>query len=143
MGETTRFGGGCRPARPGAARRSAVRARLASFGHAGRGLWLLLRREPNARIHLAVSVIVCAAALVLRLPSADWRWLVAAMALVWIAEALNTAVELLCDRVCAGFDPAIGRVKDAAAGAVLLAAIAAALIGLLTFLPPLRACLRW
>lgn len=59
------------------------------------------------------------------------------MTLVWATEALNTAIEELCDCVSPGFDPAIGRVKDLAAGAVLVAAVAAALIGLLTLMPPL------
>ena len=59
------------------------------------------------------------------------------MALVWVTEAINTAVEELCDRVSPGYDPAIGRIKDLAAGAVLVSACAAAIIGALTFLPPL------
>lgn len=62
---------------------------------------------------------------------------VVAAALVWMAEAINTAFEALCDHLHPGFDPAIGHVKDIAAGAVLVTAIAAALIGTLTILPRL------
>lgn len=67
----------------------------------------------------------------------DWRWLVLAMAMVWLAEAFNTAIEELCDRIEPGFDLVIGRIKDIAAGAVLIASLAAALIGVLTLGPPL------
>lgn len=59
--------------------------------------------------------------------------------LVWLAEAFNTAVEGLCDRIHPEFDPAIGRIKDLGAGGVLVASIAAALIGVLTLGPPLLA----
>lgn len=86
-------------------------------------------------LHLAASIMVVSAGLFVQLSLEDWRWLVLAIAMVWLAEALNTAVEKLCDRVNPEFDEVIGRVKDLAAGGVLVAAIAAALIGLLTFLP--------
>jgi diacylglycerol kinase (ATP) len=72
----------------------------------------------------------------------EWRWLFLAMALVWLAEAFNTAIEKLCDRIEPGFDPAIGRIKDVSAGAVLIASFAAALIGVLTLAPPLWALVR-
>lgn len=114
-----------------------LRARLSSFGYAAQGLRRLMQREHNAWIHLAATMGVITAGLLLRLDPADWRSLVAAAALVWMAEALNTAIEALCDRLHPGLDPAIGQVKDLAAGAVLIAAMAAALIGALTFLPRL------
>ena len=114
-----------------------MRARLSSFGYAARGLRHLVHREHNAWLHLAATIAVAAAGLVFRLDAPDWRWLVIAAALVWMAEGVNTAIEDLCDRLHPGFDPAIGRVKDLAAGAVLIAAIAAALIGALTFIPHL------
>jgi diacylglycerol kinase (ATP) len=114
-----------------------VKARLASFVFASRGLRHLLRNEHNAWLHLAASVGVIVAGLLLRITPSDWRWLVAAMALVWVTETLNTALEELCDRISPGFDHRIGRVKDLGAGGVLVAAIAATLIGLLTLLPPL------
>lgn len=112
-------------------------ARLKSFRYALRGLGLLVREEHNARVHLAVSLCVLAAGTALQLPSADWRWLVLAIALVWLAEAFNTAIEDLCDRICPDLDPAIGRIKDLAAGGVLVASLGAAAIGLLTLGPAL------
>jgi diacylglycerol kinase (ATP) len=112
-------------------------ARFASFRYAARGLATLLAREHNARVHLAATAGVTATALALRLAAAEWRWLILAIALVWMAEAVNTALEVLCDRLHPGLDAGIGRVKDLAAGAVLIASIAAALIGGLTLLPAL------
>ncbi len=114
-----------------------VTARLRSFRYAGRGLCRLLHHEHNARVHLAATVAAVLAGLWLRIDAAEWRWLILAAALVWMAEAVNTAIEELCDRVHSGLDPAIGGVKDLAAGAVLVAAAAAALIGVLTLGPPL------
>lgn len=111
------------------------RERLRSFGFALGGLGLLVRQEANARIHLAASLAVVAAGWAVQLGWSDWRWIVVAMAMVWMAEAFNTAIENLCDRLSPGFDPAIGRIKDIAASAVLAAAAGAALIGLLTFVP--------
>lgn len=92
--------------------------------------------EHNAWLHLAASATVIVAGFALDISLDDWRWLVSAIAFVWVTEAMNTAVEELCDRVSPQFDEAIGRVKDLAAGAVLAASLAAAVIGLLTLGPP-------
>ena len=110
-------------------------ARLRSCGYAGRGLRRLLRDEHNAWLHLGAIAAVALTGLWLRVVAADWRWLILATALVWMAEAVNTAVEELCDRLHPSVDPVIGGVKDLAAGAVLVAAVAAALIGVLTLGP--------
>ncbi len=67
--------------------------------------------------------------------ASDWRWIVLAIGLVWVAEALNTAVEQLGDAISLERDPRIGFAKDVAAGAVLVAALVAALIGALTLIP--------
>ncbi|MGN7999264.1 diacylglycerol kinase family protein [Sphingomonas sp. 22176] len=114
-----------------------IASRLKSFRYAIRGLRLLVREEHNARVHLAASLCAAGAGAALRLSLAEWRWLVLAIALVWLAEAFNTAIEDLCDRICPDFDPAIGRIKDLAAGGVLVASLAAAAIGVLTLGPPL------
>ena len=104
-------------------------ARLRSFACAFRGLSFLLRNEHNAWIHLAASVLVIALGLTLGLNHQDWRWLIAAVAWVWFAEALNTALEKLCDVVSPGPNHAIGLVKDIAAGAVLISAVGALALG--------------
>lgn len=112
-------------------------ARLHSFRYALAGLRTLLLTQHNAWIHAAATVVVVAAGLALGLSRADWCWLVLAMTLVWMAEALNTALEFLADAVTQEFHPLILQAKDVAAAAVLIAAIGALVIGLLVFGPHL------
>jgi diacylglycerol kinase len=73
--------------------------------------------------------------LVLKVTPADWRWLIAAIGLVWMAETFNTAVEYVCDTVSPGYSETVKRAKDIAAGAVLICAVAAALMGAITLWP--------
>lgn len=110
-------------------------ATLRSFAHALDGLRLLLRREHNARIHGVCAIAVVAAGWWTGLSAADWRWIVLAIALVWSAEAMNTAFEFLCDVVSPQYHAAVATAKDIAAGAVLICAAAAAVIGCLVFWP--------
>ena len=110
-------------------------ARLRSFAYAFAGLSFVLRTQHNAWLHLLASLAVVAAGFALKVNADDWRWLIAAVALVWLAEAINTAFEHLCDVVSPEFHPSVKRAKDIAAAAVLVSAIAAALIGALTFAP--------
>jgi len=106
-----------------------IRRRLGSFGFAFAGLRDLLMSQPNAKIHAAATVAVFIAAVVLQAPLWAWCWLIACAAAVWSAEALNTAFELLCDHITPEQNATIGRIKDLAAGAVLVVALAAALVG--------------
>lgn len=112
-------------------------ARLHSFRYALAGLRTLLLTQHNAWIHAAATVVVAASGLVLGLSRAEWCWLVLAMTLVWVAEALNTALEFLADAVTQEFHPLILQAKDVAAAAVLIAAIGAVVVGLLVFGPHL------
>jgi len=110
-------------------------ARIRSFGHAFSGLGFMLKTQHNARIHLAASALVTAAGVWVGLSFYDWRWIVLAIGFVWVAEAINTAFEHLCDVVQPEFHVSVKAAKDVAAGAVLVAAFAAVIIGLLVFLP--------
>ncbi len=111
---------------------------LKSFRHAARGLVTLVATQSNARIHLAVTAAVGVLGLSLDLAPGDWCWLLAAAAMVWTAEAWNTAIELLGDAASGGeFHPVVGKAKDVAAAGVLLAAMGAALIGVIILLPQL------
>ncbi|MCG6871163.1 MAG: diacylglycerol kinase family protein [Gammaproteobacteria bacterium] len=107
----------------------------ASFGHALAGIRRLLATQRNARIHLLVTTGVAALGWWLSLRRLDWALLVVAMGLVWIAEAMNSALEALGDTVDRSHNPGIAAAKDLAAGAVLLAAVAATLIGALVLFP--------
>lgn len=93
----------------------------------------------NARVHLFATTIVVGLGTWLELPRADWVWLTAAISSVWTAEALNSAIEALANRVSSQHDPLIGKAKDLAAAAVLIAALGAAAIGLIIFVPRLLA----
>ena len=112
-----------------------IAARVRSVHYALAGLWLMLKTQHNAWIHLAATVSVCAGGILLRISASDWRWLVVAIVMVWIAEALNTAFEHLCDVVSPEFHASVKRSKDISAGAVLICAGGAACIGLMVFLP--------
>jgi diacylglycerol kinase (ATP) len=109
--------------------------RLASFGFAAKGLRRMLAEEHNARIHLAATLGVVAAAVLFDVSLDEWRWLLLAIALVWSGEAFNTAVERLGDAVSTERNARVGAAKDMAAAAVLVASIAAGLIGLTIFVP--------
>ncbi|MEO1469961.1 MAG: diacylglycerol kinase family protein [Pseudomonadota bacterium] len=113
----------------------ALTARARSFRFAFEGLGYVLATQANARIHLALAVAVVIAGLTLGVEGDDWRWLGAAIAAVWVAEILNTAIEHLCDVVSPERREAVRRAKDCAAGAVLVAALFAAAIGASVFGP--------
>lgn len=110
-------------------------ARGVSFRHAFRGLRLLIATQHNARLHLAATLIVVGAGLVFQITRFEWMLLVFAIGLVWAIEAMNTAVEWLGDAVTLQENDSVGRAKDVAATAVLLASVTAAVIGALLFLP--------
>ncbi len=113
------------------------RARLRCFLHAGRGLAALVATQWNARIHLLASLVVVIAGFSFGIARWEWSLLLLAMAGVWAAEALNTAIEVLTDLVSPEMHPLAGRAKDLGAAAVLAASIGAAGVGLLVFAPRL------
>jgi len=106
---------------------------------ASRGVYRLLRTCANARIHLLATAIVIGLGAWLKLTRADWLWITLAIAGVWTAEGVNSAIESLADRVSRDHDALIREAKDLAAGAVLIAALGAAAIGLIIFVPRLLA----
>ncbi len=99
----------------------------------------MIRGQHNARIHLLLTLSVVVLGLTLGVSRLEWCALVLAIAVVWGAEGLNTALELLADAAVPGRHPLIAKAKDVAAGAVLLTAICAAIVGLLVLWPHLRA----
>ncbi len=123
------------PVRPAAPFSLVARAR--SFAHAWRGLGYLVATQHNAWIHLVAAGLVVVAGFYFRLERGEWLWLIVAIGLVLAAEAMNTALEVLADTREPAFNPGIGRAKDVAAGAVLILALTAAVIGILVFLPHL------
>ena len=116
---------------------SYLNGRLRSFGYAFRGLKVLLQSQQNARIHALATVLVVVAGVVLRLSPVEWGLVALAIAGVWAAEAINTAIEALVDLASPEHHPLAARAKDVAAGAVLAAAIGSAVVGGFVFGPHL------
>ncbi len=100
---------------------------------------IMLREEHNARIHLLATACVVVAAIVLGAGKVDWLVLTLVISLVWITEAINTAIENLADKLCPEHDPLIGKAKDVACLAVALASVCAVVCGVLVFVPLLLA----
>jgi len=109
--------------------------RLKSFVFAFRGLAHVARTQHNMWIHLCVTAAVLIAAVLLHVGKSDWLWLIVSIVIVFFAEIINSAFEFLCDAASPDQNPAVEKAKDIAAGAVLVAACGAILIGLLVFWP--------
>ncbi len=116
-----------------------IRARYHSFGHAFRGWWHVLKTQHNAWIHSIATTLVFIMGLWLGLSPRDWAVIVLAVAMVFTAEFINTAIEAVVDLASPVHHPLAKVGKDVGAGAVLIAALAAALVGLLILGPPLWA----
>ncbi len=116
-----------------------LRSRIRSFGHAFRGWWHVVRTQRNAWIHIVVTTVILALSIWLRLSLRDWAVIVLTTALVFITEFLNTAIEVVVDLASPQQHPLAKVAKDVGAGAVLIGAIAAVLVGLLILGPPLWA----
>lgn len=119
--------------------RFSIRARLRSFFYAGRGIRTMILSQHNAWIHTVASLLVIALGLVAGLTRLEWFVLVLAIVAVWTAESINTAFEFLCDVTSPEFHPLVEKAKDVAAGAVLITAVGATAIGLLVFVPYIKA----
>ena len=115
--------------------RFSIKRRLKSFRYAFSGLRVLVREEHNARIHLFATVCVIVMGVLLRISCTEWVAVALAIGLVFGMEAINSAVENICDFVCPERDARIKKIKDLAAAAVLLSAIAALAVGLFIFIP--------
>lgn len=114
-----------------------LRSRARSFKYAFRGLWYVIHTQRNAWIHALVSIAVILVGLWLQLVPHDWAVIILAIAMVWTAEFLNTALEAVVDMASPQVHPLARVGKDVGAAAVLIAAILSVFIGLLILGPPL------
>ena len=112
-----------------------IKKRIKSFGYAFQGIGGFLRKEPNAWIHCTAVVVVTTLGLYYEISATEWCIVILWFGLVLMAEAFNTAIERLVDLVSPDFHPLAGTIKDVAAGAVLLGAIAVAIVGSIIFIP--------
>jgi len=115
---------------------------LHSFGPAIAGLRDLVATQPNARVHAGFAVAAVGMGFWLKIPPVEWAAVLLCIGLVFMAEALNTALELLADAVHPARHPLVGRAKNCAAGAVLVCALASSVIGAILFGPRLWALLQ-
>lgn len=112
-----------------------LRKRIKSFSYAFAGIRVLLREEHNARIHLVAAAAAVAAGFLFGITPGQWMAVVIVIAMVFSAEAVNSAIERTADFVKAERDDRKRDIKDLAAGAVLICAIGAAVVGIIVFLP--------
>lgn len=105
------------------------------FIDAFRGIYVLIATQRHAKVHLIITAPAIALGFIFGISSAEWCAVVLAAGLVMAAEALNTAIEFLADAVHPDHHPLVGKAKDVAAGGVLLAAVAAAAVGLIVYAP--------
>ena len=119
--------------------KSFLSSRVESFRHAFRGWHYVLRTQKNAWIHSAITIVVFILGLWLHLSARDWAVIILTTAVVFAAEFLNTAIETVVDLASPDAHPLAKIGKDVGAAAVLVAALAAILIGLLILGPPLWA----
>lgn len=112
-----------------------IKKRLKSFTYAWKGVKGFIRCEHNAWIHLTIATLTVIAGFVFEIQRMEWIAIIICIGVVMAAEAFNTAIERLVNLVSPERNPIAGEVKDIAAGAVLICAIAAAIVGLTIFIP--------
>ena len=114
-----------------------IKDRIRSFKFAIEGIAVFFRTEHNARIHLFAAVGVLVFAYLFKVTRMEFCWLIAAIAVVFVTEMINTSIELLCNELTKEINPQIKKIKDISAGAVLVAVLGSVAIGLLIFIPKL------
>lgn len=109
------------------------------FVYAFKGIFAAVKTQRNFRVHLPAALAVTVAGFLLKLNPTEWALILLTVGLVLSLELVNTAIESLVDLVSPGYDKKAGRIKDIAAGAVLIAAVVSVIIGLIIFLPKITA----
>jgi diacylglycerol kinase len=122
-------------------RADALRRFLLGFRYAGEGISYVLRTQRNARVHLAISIVVVLAGIILRVTNIEWAILALTIGVVFSAEMVNTVAEMAVDMLTQRRHPMAKAAKDVGAGAVLVGAIAGVTVGIAIFGPRLWALL--
>lgn len=112
-----------------------LRKRLKSFRYAFNGIRLLIQNEHNAWIHCFATICVLIAGFIFELSTTEWIAILIIIGAVFSAEAINSSIEAISDFVSPEYNEAIKRTKDLAAGAVLIMAIIAVIVGIIIFIP--------
>ena len=103
----------------------------------------MFRHHRNGQFHLAATIVVVSCGFYCRISSGEWLAVIICVSTVTALEAINTAIEYLTNLVSPDYHPLAGKVKDMAAGAVLISAIGAAVVGGIIFIPRLAAYLGY
>jgi diacylglycerol kinase len=111
---------------------------IRSFRYAFKGIWLVFKNENNSKIHFIASLTVLGAAWYFNINQKECLFLYLAIALVWICEAFNTAIEKLVNLAHPGYNRQAGDIKDISAGAVLIAAIFSIVTAIVIFVPKIK-----
>jgi diacylglycerol kinase (ATP) len=114
-----------------------MRKFIRGFGFAFNGIWHASATQLNFRVHLVAAIVALYAGYALHISSQEWLWIILCIGMVLIAELFNTAIEFLTDLVSPEYNKKAGLVKDLSAGAVLITAICALVIGIIIFAPKL------
>jgi len=109
--------------------------RLLSFKYATKGILYMIKTQHNAQIHLMAALMVVSCGFYFSISKIEWLVLILTIGIVLATEAFNTAVEMWVDKISPENNKIAGAVKDIAAGAVLIMAVAAAIIGIIIFAP--------
>ncbi|WP_418986988.1 diacylglycerol kinase family protein [Bacteroides heparinolyticus] len=112
-----------------------IKKQLYGFGYAWKGIRCCIGKEQNLSFHLIAAIIVVIAGFILSITKIEWTIVILCIGVVIAAELFNTAIERLVNLVSPQQHPIAGKVKDIAAGAVLVCAVTAAIIGLIIFVP--------
>ncbi|MFG6121098.1 MULTISPECIES: diacylglycerol kinase family protein [Thalassobacillus] len=109
------------------------------FKYAWRGILTVTKTERNMKYHLIIAAIVLLCSMIMQLSRVEWAIVLLVIGLVLTMEMVNTSLEKAMDHLSPDIHPAVGMVKDIAAGAVLIAALLSVIIGLIIFIPKLVA----
>ncbi len=123
-------------------KRFSIVARLKSMTHAWRGIGILFKTTHNLWVHVFFAILAVYLGIILNISNTEWLFIVFAIGLVIITEAINTAIEIDIDLTSPEYHPFARDTKDVAAGFVLLSAFLAIIVGLIIFLPKI-VCPIW
>lgn len=114
-----------------------LKKRLKSFVYAFKGIGILFKTQPNAQIHLLGVLVITVLGFALGLSRTEWCLIIICIALVLLAEAINTALEFLTDLTSPDIHPLAEKTKDVAAGGVLLSVIICGIVWGIIYIPKL------
>jgi len=114
---------------------SFIKNRIKAVSFAAKGFWILITTESSIIAQMVIAIAMTILGFIMQLSTTEWLFQITAIALVLVAEGINTTIEYLADYIQPNYDKRIGKLKDISAGAVLFAAIFAIIIGLIIYIP--------